>query len=78
MLVLNASQTAFYNDVVQVLDVMRQVGGDRVALSTQPSAETNQPPGATPSYQRLIPQPVPPRLHLRLIRSTSLARPVPA
>ena len=48
LLVLNASQTAFYNDVVQVLDVMRQVGGDRVALSTQP-AEANQPlPGSTP------------------------------
>lgn len=45
LLVLNASQTAFYNDVVQVLDVMRQVGGDRVALSTQP-AEANQPSGA--------------------------------
>ena len=48
LLVLNASQTAFYNDVVQVLDVMRQVGGDRVALATQP-AETNQPSGVTPA-----------------------------
>ena len=48
LLVLNASQTAFYNDVVQVLDVMRQVGGDRVALATQPT-ETNQPSGAVPA-----------------------------
>lgn len=48
LLVLNASQTAFYNDVVQILDVMRQVGGDRVALATQP-AEANQPPGSTPA-----------------------------
>jgi biopolymer transport protein ExbD len=48
LLVLNASQTAFYNDVVQVLDVMRQVGGDRVALATQP-AETNQTPGLVPA-----------------------------
>lgn len=48
LLVLNASQTAFYNDVVQVLDVMRQVGGDRVALATQP-AETNQTPGLAPN-----------------------------
>ncbi|MBW4581060.1 MAG: biopolymer transporter ExbD [Tildeniella nuda ZEHNDER 1965/U140] len=48
LLVLNASQTAFYNDVVQVLDVMRQVGGDRVALATQP-AETNQPSGVIPA-----------------------------
>lgn len=48
LLVLNASQTAFYNDVVQILDVMRQVGGDRVALATQP-AEANQTPGVAPT-----------------------------
>jgi biopolymer transport protein ExbD len=48
LLVLNASQLAFYNDVVQVLDLMRQVGGDRVALATLP-ADPSQPPGATPS-----------------------------
>lgn len=47
LLVLNASKTAFYNDVVQVLDLMRSVGGDRVALATLP-AESNQP-GATPT-----------------------------
>ncbi|SRR5579883_234863 len=48
LLVLNASQTAFYNDVVQVLDLMRQVGGDRVALATQP-ADANATPGLTPA-----------------------------
>lgn len=48
LLVLNASQTAFYNDVVQVLDVMRQVGGDRVALATQPT-EATQPSGVIPA-----------------------------
>jgi biopolymer transport protein ExbD len=48
LLVLNASQTAFYNDVVQVLDVMRQVGGDRVALATQP-LEATQPSGVIPA-----------------------------
>ncbi len=47
LLVLNASQTAFYNDVVQVLDLMRQVGGDRVALATQP-ADANPTPGLSP------------------------------
>jgi biopolymer transport protein ExbD len=47
LLVLNASKLAFYNDVVQVLDVMRSVGGDRVALSTLP-AEANQAPGQVP------------------------------
>lgn len=47
LLVLNASRTAFYNDVIQVLDLMRSVGGDRVALATLP-AEANQQ-NATPS-----------------------------
>lgn len=34
LMVLNASRTSSYNDVVQVLDLLREVGGDRVALST--------------------------------------------
>ena len=50
LLVLYASQTAFYNDVVQVLDLMRQVGGDRVALATLPAN-----PNATPSPTTLPP-----------------------
>lgn len=40
LMVLYASKTASYNDVVQVLDQMRLVGGDRVALGTLPD-ETN-------------------------------------
>jgi biopolymer transport protein ExbD len=36
IMVLNASKNASYNDVVQVLDVLREVGGDRVALATLP------------------------------------------
>jgi biopolymer transport protein ExbD len=47
MLVLYASRDVRYNDVVQVLDLMRQVGRDRVALATLPET-TNQVPGATP------------------------------
>jgi biopolymer transport protein ExbD len=43
LLVLYASQTAFYNDVVQVLDLMRQVGGDRVALATLPANASPAP-----------------------------------
>ncbi len=31
-LVLNASRSASYNDVIQTLDLLRQVGGDRVSL----------------------------------------------
>ncbi|MFB2839561.1 biopolymer transporter ExbD [Floridanema evergladense] len=46
-MVLYASKTAFYNDVVQVLDKMQAVGGDRVALATLPESETSvQTPGA--------------------------------
>ncbi|WP_414528735.1 ExbD/TolR family protein [Nodularia chucula] len=36
ILVLNASRTATYNDVVEILDLMRQVGGDRVSLGIIP------------------------------------------
>ncbi len=43
LLVLYASQTAFYNDVVQVLDLLRQVGGNRVALATLPTDSNASP-----------------------------------
>lgn len=36
--VLYASRSASYNDVVEVLDLLRSVGGDRVALATLPDA----------------------------------------
>lgn len=61
LMVLYASKEAKYNDVVQVLDQMREVGGDRVALATLPGSESQQPnpnlltpvnprvPGLTPS-----------------------------
>ena len=45
-MVLNASRTSSYNDVVEVLDRMRQVGGDRVALATLPGT-SNQPTGSS-------------------------------
>ncbi|MEM7556938.1 MAG: biopolymer transporter ExbD [Cyanobacteria bacterium P01_A01_bin.84] len=55
-LVLNASRAATYNDVIGLLDMLRQVGGDRVSLGIIPGA-SEQPtgtdavptlPGATP------------------------------
>lgn len=50
LLVLNASKMAFYNDVVQVIDIMRAVGGDRVALATLPAEPNASPtPGAFPA-----------------------------
>ncbi len=62
VVVLNASRTATYNDVIETLDLLRRVGGDRVSLGiipgpSQPSTNLpNQPtvpsfpinPGATP------------------------------
>ncbi|MEB3340234.1 biopolymer transporter ExbD [Okeania sp.] len=38
IVVLYAPKEAKYNDVVQVLDLLREVGGDRVALATLPSS----------------------------------------
>ncbi len=44
LLVLNASQTALYSDVISVLDSLREVGGvRRVALATTPKTETTPP-----------------------------------
>ncbi|MFS0518117.1 biopolymer transporter ExbD [Nostoc sp. UIC 10607] len=62
VVVLNASRTATYNDVIETLDLLRQVGGDRVSLgiipgpSQLPTNPLNQPnipsfpinPGAAP------------------------------
>lgn len=46
VLVLNASRSSSYNDVIQVLDAMRAVGGDRVALATF-SGTSDRPAGST-------------------------------
>jgi biopolymer transport protein ExbD len=46
VLVLNASRTATYNDVIQTLDLLRQVGGNRVSLGIIPGSSqsvTNSP-----------------------------------
>ncbi|MBD2244688.1 biopolymer transporter ExbD [Nostoc sp. FACHB-888] len=42
VVVLNASRTAIYNDVIETLDLLRQVGGDRVSLGIIPGP--SQPP----------------------------------
>lgn len=47
LMVLYAPKDAKYNDVVQVLDRMRSVGGDRVALATLPAGAAA--PTASPS-----------------------------
>ncbi|MBC6422458.1 MAG: biopolymer transporter ExbD [Hormoscilla sp. SP5CHS1] len=38
LIILYASKTAIYSDVVQVLDILPQEGGSRIALATLPSA----------------------------------------
>ena len=42
-IVLYASRSARYEDVIQVLDLLRSVGGDRVALATLPSDASLDP-----------------------------------
>lgn len=44
--ILNASRTSSYNDVILLLDTMRQVGGDRVALATI-AGSSDRPAGST-------------------------------
>ena len=71
LMVLNASRTSSYDDVVQVLDTMRKVGGDRVALATLPPSSTQTPttapnltipvnPPTTSPLQGTAPLPAPP------------------
>ncbi len=55
LMVLNASRTSSYDDVVQVLDTMRQVGGDRVALATLPSTSTQNPGIVAPNSSIPVP-----------------------
>lgn len=52
-IVLNASQNTSYNQVVEVLDLLRSVGGDRVALATQPADQ----PVLTPQNPNVLPVP---------------------
>lgn len=42
LMVLYASRSARYDDVVNVLDLLRSVGGDRVALATLPESGTEE------------------------------------
>lgn len=48
LMVLYAAKETKYNDVVQILDKMREIGGERVALATLPGSE-DQPSNAQPN-----------------------------
>ncbi len=64
-MVLHASKNSTYREVIEVLDLMREVGGDRVALATVPtrvesSDSIPEIPGVANPYK--IPDPpVPPK-----------------
>ncbi|RAM50125.1 MAG: biopolymer transporter ExbD [Hapalosiphonaceae cyanobacterium JJU2] len=47
ILVLNASRSATYNDVIELLDLLRQVGGDRVSLGIIPGS-SDKPASSSP------------------------------
>lgn len=73
MMVLYASRNAKYNDVIEVLDLLKSVGGDRVALATLPGSTNpedknnnlpnlpipNNPPGLPPMNNPSNPLPSP-------------------
>ncbi len=53
LMVLHASGNASYNEVVQVLDMLKQVGGDRVALATLPGESESSNNWTDPSLTPL-------------------------
>ncbi|MEA5620719.1 biopolymer transporter ExbD [Cronbergia sp. UHCC 0137] len=62
VLVLNASRTATYNDVIQTLDILREVGGNRVSLgiiagSSQSDINSPNFPTAPLSIPNTVPMP---------------------
>lgn len=52
LMVLHAAQNATYREVVEVLDLLREVGGDRVALATLPT-DSPQNTNSNPSIPNI-------------------------
>ncbi len=58
IMLLYADRNAIYNDVINILDLMRSVGGNRVALATlPPTTQNNTAPDAGVPLQPLTPNP---------------------
>jgi len=57
VVILRASQVVSYNEVIQVLDLLRSVGGNRVALATQPVERPIL--GSDPAPMESLPQVTP-------------------
>ena len=56
IMLLYADRNAIYNDVINILDLMRSVGGNRVALATlPPSSQANPTPDAGVPLQPVAP-----------------------
>lgn len=57
LMTLYAAKNSTYREVVEVLDVLREVGGDRVALATLPEGSKTQvvppTPGVNPAFPGL-------------------------
>ena len=70
LMTLYAAKNSTYREVVEILDILREVGGDRVALATLPEGseppKTNPTPGVNPALPGLPgsidPFPTPPTL----------------
>lgn len=57
LMVLYAAKNSTYREVVEVLDMLREVGGDRVALATLPPG--SETPEQQPSNPNVLPPTIP-------------------
>ena len=56
---LYAAKNSTYREVVEVLDILREVGGDRVALATLPEGSQTPTVPAKPGVNPALPQGLP-------------------
>ncbi|MCW6036696.1 biopolymer transporter ExbD [Spirulina subsalsa FACHB-351] len=59
LMVLYASKNSRYDDVIQVLDILRSAGGDRVALATLPEGSASPDVAPMPSVPETPSSPIP-------------------
>ncbi|HEY9768226.1 MAG TPA: biopolymer transporter ExbD [Coleofasciculaceae cyanobacterium] len=55
LMTLYAAKNSTYREVVEVLDILREVGGDRVALATLPQGSQPAPVPPTPGVNPALP-----------------------
>ncbi|MGL5795779.1 MAG: ExbD/TolR family protein [Waterburya sp.] len=59
LMTLYAAKNSTYREVVEVIDILREVGGDRVALATLPAGSETPITPPTPGVNPAIPIPTP-------------------